>query len=210
MSGQYPALEPSNLPDPSIPHDPTSPPGPADTEQDSASGRSRLLVAWLAITTLAGLVGLAIVLTMLQPRGIARHGLERSIVVGNADTLLAETDQPMSFENRRIWVVALDGGLIALSNLSPHLGCRMDWKPIEERFIDPCHGQIHHRDGSFEKGPTQRDMHRLPMVALSPDGEVVAQSDGTAEPLTVPLDSQILVDIGDLYGGATPDVTGGR
>lgn len=208
MSEQHPPLEPSN------PFDPSSPPGPADSERDSASGRSRLLFAWLAITALGGLMVFALFSTMLRPRDsdIARYGLERPIVVGKADTLLAETDRPMSFENGRIWVVALDGGLIALSNLSPHLGCRMDWKPIEERFIDPCHGQIHHRDGSFEKGPTQRDMHRLPMVALSPEGKVVARSDGdgSAGPLAVPSDSQIVVDIGDLHGGATPDVTGGR
>lgn len=184
------------------------PPG-ARTGSAAPRDRSRLLLAWLGALGIAVLLGIVLVLWMLRPAGPERYGIRDPLEVGPGAVLLAEAGQPQVLGRGRVWLVALDGGLIALDNRSPHLGCRMDWKPHEARFVDPCHGQFHHRSGRYEKGPTARDMARLAIYAFGADGELRAWSAPDDQPLSAPPDSRVVIDLGSRIG-SVPESSKGR
>lgn len=42
----------------------------------------------------------------------------------------------------------------AFSTTCPHLGCRVEWSSLEERFRCPCHGAVFDADGKVLSGPT--------------------------------------------------------
>lgn len=185
--------------------------GQPGARPDSAASRdrSRLLLTWLGALGIAALLGIALVLWMLRPAGPARYGIREPLEVGPMAVLLAETGQPQVLGRGRVWLVAVDGGLIALDSRSPHLGCLMDWKPHEARFVDPCHGQFHLLDGRYEKGPTVRDMARLAIYAFAPDGELRARSAPDDQPLSAPPDSRVVVDLGSRIR-SVPESSKGR
>lgn len=59
------------------------------------------------------------------------------------------------------WVVALEGELLALSTVCPHLGCAIDFDPGEGKFKCPCHASAFALDGTVEFGPSPRPLDRL-------------------------------------------------
>lgn len=42
----------------------------------------------------------------------------------------------------------------------PHMGCRLEWNPEEERWECPCHGSEFDRDGKLLADPARRDMNK--------------------------------------------------
>jgi Rieske Fe-S protein len=123
--------------------------------------------------------------------------LREPVEIGPASAYLGRAGRPLLAHNKRAWMVEIDGGLVALVNRSPHAGCRVSWKSDHDRFIDPCHGQIHRLDGSYEKGPTARDMRRYPIVALDAERQVVAQTNAAGDPIQVPPESLLYLDLAE-------------
>src|SRR5688572_17172981 len=39
-----------------------------------------------------------------------------------------------------VWMIKMEGRLVALSNICTHLGCIPNWLPAELKFKCPCHG----------------------------------------------------------------------
>ena len=62
------------------------------------------------------------------------------------------------------------GGLMALYQKCPHLGCRVPFCQQSEWFECPCHGSKYNRAGEYELGPAPTGMKRFP---LSVEGENV-------------------------------------
>jgi Rieske Fe-S protein len=60
-----------------------------------------------------------------------------------------------------IWIVAADGGFLALSAVCQHLGCTVDRRG--DRFVCPCHGSTYARDGAVLRGPTVKPLIRFPV-----------------------------------------------
>ena len=67
------------------------------------------------------------------------------------------------FLNGRFYVTKYQGGLRALYQKCPHLGCRVPFCESSERFECPCHGSVYNLIGEYVKGPTPRGMDRFPI-----------------------------------------------
>lgn len=62
-----------------------------------------------------------------------------------------------------------DDTVTVFSNICPHQGCGIDWRPERQDFFCPCHQSLFARDGSAQTGPSQRGLDPLPYEIL-PDG----------------------------------------
>lgn len=65
---------------------------------------------------------------------------------------------------RKIFLIAEQGGLTALSATCSHLGCAVSWDPRKGLFLCPCHGGAYRRDGTVAGGPPPRPLTRLPIT----------------------------------------------
>jgi Rieske Fe-S protein len=54
-----------------------------------------------------------------------------------------------------------DGDVRALSTTCPHLGCAVDYDPVDKRFECPCHTSAFKQTGERISGPSQRGMYEL-------------------------------------------------
>lgn len=56
---------------------------------------------------------------------------------------------------------AVNGELVVLSAICPHLGCSVSWQQGQDKFVCPCHGGEFKADGLHILGPPPRAMDRL-------------------------------------------------
>jgi cytochrome b6-f complex iron-sulfur subunit len=66
--------------------------------------------------------------------------------------------------NGRFYVTQYHGGLRALYQKCPHLGCKVPWDPASGEFKCPCHGSVYNVIGEYQAGPAPRGMDRFPIV----------------------------------------------
>jgi cytochrome b6-f complex iron-sulfur subunit len=65
------------------------------------------------------------------------------------------------FLNGRFYVTNHQGGLRALYQKCPHLGCRVPFCASSGQFECPCHGSVYNVIGEYLGGPTPRGMDRF-------------------------------------------------
>src|SRR5437016_3412754 len=71
-----------------------------------------------------------------------------------------------------------DGGLLALYQKCPHLGCTVPWRSdfefesVKGWFRCPCHGSTYTKAGVRVFGPAPRPMDSF-LVTPNPDGSIV-------------------------------------
>jgi nitrite reductase/ring-hydroxylating ferredoxin subunit len=65
------------------------------------------------------------------------------------------------FLNGRFYVTNHQGGLRALYQKCPHLGCRVPFCSSSQQFECPCHGSIYNVIGEYLDGPAPRGMDRF-------------------------------------------------
>jgi Rieske Fe-S protein len=56
--------------------------------------------------------------------------------------------------------------VVALSNVCPHLGCKVHWEEDQRRFFCPCHGGVFDPSGKAVAGPPAdegKDLTRYPV-----------------------------------------------
>ena len=63
--------------------------------------------------------------------------------------------------NGRFYVTNHQGGLRALYQKCPHLGCRVPYCSTSARFECPCHGSVYNVIGEYVQGPAPRGMDRF-------------------------------------------------
>jgi Rieske Fe-S protein len=91
------------------------------------------------------------------------------------------------FLNGRFYVTQYQGGLRALYQKCPHLGCKVPWVESAELFECPCHGSVYNLIGEYQKGPAPRGMDRFPItiendrVMVDTSSVVEGPPPGTAE-----------------------------
>ncbi len=68
------------------------------------------------------------------------------------------------FLDGRFYVTSFQGGLRALYQKCPHLGCRVPFCESSSQFECPCHGSIYNIIGEYITGPTPRGMDRFPIA----------------------------------------------
>jgi len=53
-----------------------------------------------------------------------------------------------------------EGELFAVSNVCPHLGCKVRWNSVETSWDCPCHGSRFRPDGTVIEGPALAGLKR--------------------------------------------------
>jgi cytochrome b6-f complex iron-sulfur subunit len=116
--------------------------------------------------------------------------------VGPLAALPREEDPPANHPSVKIWLSNSGGGLMALYKVCTHLGCLYAWDNQENKFICPCHGSQFEKDGDYIQGPAPRALDRFVVQVITPDGDVVAETDPlTGGPVPVPQDPNLIVRI---------------
>ncbi len=71
--------------------------------------------------------------------------------------------------------LGLDGGIVALYQKCPHLGCRVPECVTSQWFECPCHGSKYNQVGEKRAGPAPRGMDRF-AVEVSADGSLTVDT----------------------------------
>jgi cytochrome b6-f complex iron-sulfur subunit len=93
-------------------------------------------------------------------------GLRSEIPPGSAITYEAPG-------GRTINVVRGSKGFIALSDVCPHLGCRVHWESTTAEFVCPCHDGHFDANGVAASGPPAEMGADLPRYDVVEDGDMV-------------------------------------
>lgn len=61
--------------------------------------------------------------------------------------------------------------VVALSDVCPHLGCKVHWEEEKREFFCPCHGGVFAKDGTALAGPPADEKKNLKRFGLKQVGE---------------------------------------
>ena len=132
---------------------------------------------WKALGVVLIAEGLWTSYDILNPR--PAEGFGSVVDAGPVDQFLAEGSVTY-FLNGRFYVTQYQGGLRALYQKCPHLGCRVPFCESSGRFECPCHGSVYNVIGEYISGPTPRGMDRFP-ITISQDGRVLVNTANVIE-----------------------------
>lgn len=121
------------------------------------------------------------------------------VTVGSVADLPSIGAPPANYPKVKFWLSHTERGILALYKVCTHLGCLYEWRDQVNKFVCPCHGSQFQRDGTYIRGPAPRSLDRFVVQILSPDGQVLAETDPTTgDPLPVPevADAIVKVDTG--------------
>jgi cytochrome b6-f complex iron-sulfur subunit len=114
-------------------------------------------------------------------------------VLGPASNVPPVDTPPVNNPKGKFWLTHSGDGILALYKVCTHLGCLYAWRDQEGKFICPCHGSQFEYDGTYIRGPAPRSLDRFVVQLVTPDGEVVAETDPeTGDPLPI-LDAENLI-----------------
>ncbi len=142
--------------------------GPPEAGEPSAQGpqpdrpggmdRRRFMSgAWKTIGVVLVGEGVWTSYDLLNPKSAAGGG-----VIDAGPVSDFEQDGSVSyFLNGRFYVTNHQGGLRALYQKCPHLGCRVPFCTSSGQFECPCHGSVYNLIGEYLRGPTPRGMDRF-------------------------------------------------
>lgn len=78
----------------------------------------------------------------------------RELFVGSVDQLEVGQSRTVRSPSGDSYVMArTPEGYRVLSDVCPHLGCRVHWEPSNDRFFCPCHAGVFDADGKATAGP---------------------------------------------------------
>jgi cytochrome b6-f complex iron-sulfur subunit len=97
---------------------------------------------------------------LLNPRPTGGFG--GLVDAGSVDDYLSE-GAVQYFLDGRFYVTQYQGGLRALFQKCPHLGCQVPFCSRSQRFECPCHGSVYNIIGEYIQGPAPRGMDRFPI-----------------------------------------------
>jgi len=134
---------------------------------------------------LAAIVG-GLGLDFLWPLGVRGFGAAVDV---SAAKIPKPGDEPVRVPEGRFWLVNLapgeaesPGGLLALYQKCPHLGCTVPWRSTFEFagrkgwFRCPCHGSTYTREGGvLVFGPAPRSLDTM-RIEVKPTGDVTVQT----------------------------------
>lgn len=125
--------------------------------------------------------------------------------VGRVSDLPAPGSAPQNFPKVKLWIANTEQGVMAIYKVCTHLGCLYNWADQENKFLCPCHGSQFELDGDYIRGPAPRSLDRFVVRILSPQGEVLAETDEAGNPLPLPdnPDAIVQVDTGKRIPGPT-------
>lgn len=86
------------------------------------------------------------------------------------------TTRPLAWtapNGQNILIQNVNGELLALSNICPHLGCKVHWEAVNNQFFCPCHNGAFDKNGIATAGPPKAEGKNLKRYDLNIDGEAV-------------------------------------
>lgn len=100
---------------------------------------------------------------------------ERELFVALTDQILP--DKPITWtapNGQDVIINYTKGKLLALSNVCPHLGCKVHWDSVNENFFCPCHSGVFDAKGNPVSGPPKKEDLKLKTYELSVDNKAVS------------------------------------
>jgi cytochrome b6-f complex iron-sulfur subunit len=155
-------------------NEPNAPPSPpradAITRRDFVNGTWKVLgVALIAEAAWTSY-------DILNPKPAAGFG---GVVDAGPVSDFEEEGSVQYFLNGRFYITQYQGGLRALYQKCPHLGCRVPFCTSAAQFQCPCHGSVYNIIGEYLQGPAPRGMDRFPITIQ--DGRVMVDTSSVAE-----------------------------
>jgi cytochrome b6-f complex iron-sulfur subunit len=92
------------------------------------------------------------------------------VPVGKPDDIPPDGVRLVQLPEGPIMLEKADNEVRALSAICTHLGCTVQWRPEEKKFICPCHQGIYDFNGNVVSGPPPRSLEKLPVKVR--DGQV--------------------------------------
>lgn len=123
--------------------------------------------------------------------------------LGNAGSALPKpNDPPLHNPTGKFWLTNVNGAILALYDVCPHLGCLYDWQSNTGRFECPCHGSKFAKDGKAVGGPAPRNLDRM-AISFIADNRILETTNGYGEPITLPSEpnAQVVVDTRKIIRG---------
>ena len=115
-----------------------------------------------AILTVVSLE-LVYVFVNLLKNGNNKKSLEHLFDAGEVD--LFENDRVYPFSARRFYLSRLkDGGFLAISTKCTHLGCTVQFKNKNDKFMCPCHASAFNKHGEVLAPPATRALDLYPIT----------------------------------------------
>ena len=120
---------------------------------ESQTRRSFLRSWWMWLSVAVGYgIGVRHFLHYLLPLG--EKVKYREMYAGPVDQLAPGQSKRVKTPTGDSFVMAMtDSGLKVLSDVCPHLGCRVHWVPDKKHFLCPCHMGIFDPEGKATAGP---------------------------------------------------------
>ena len=167
--------------------------------------REFLNLAWLASLGFFTLGTVAATYLFAMP--IFEEGEFGGIVdAGAVGELPPPGNPPVNQPKVKLWISNTEEGVVALYKVCTHLGCLYNFNTQQNKFLCPCHGSQFQPDGSYIQGPASRSLDRFVLQIVSPDGEVLAETDpesGAPVPLPADPEARIKVDTAQKILGET-------
>jgi len=168
---------------------------PADTDVAQAAAGPRPLVHrrallvggfWVAAAGLLAAIAGGLGLDFLWPKKVTGFGTAVDV---SAVKIPAPGADPVRVVEGRFWLVNIPageaespGGLLALYQKCPHLGCTVPWRPdfdfggVKGWFRCPCHGSTYTKEGGvLVAGPAPRSMDTM-AITVKPDGDITVET----------------------------------
>jgi cytochrome b6-f complex iron-sulfur subunit len=141
---------------------------------------------WTAAAGLLAAIAGGLGLDFLWPKKIAGFGAAVNVT---AATIPAAGADPVRVVEGRFWLVNIPagtaespGGLVALYQKCPHLGCTVPWRPdfafagVKGWFRCPCHGSTYTKEGGvLVAGPAPHSMDTM-AITVKPNGDITVES----------------------------------
>jgi len=135
---------------------------PGASHDDKAIPRRRFLDnSWKALGVVLVAEGVWTSYDFLKPTDAS--GLSGVVDAGAVADFMQEGTVKYSL-NGRFYVTQYQGGLRALYQKCPHLGCKVPWDAAGGEFKCPCHGSVYNLIGEYQSGPAPRGMDRFPLT----------------------------------------------
>lgn len=147
-------------------------PEPAPAAAEPPRGRRSFLARALLFGGLAASFGtaLAVVARYIYPRkGIRRI---REVFLAPLRDIPVGKGRPYTLPSGATALVTNTGAeIVALSDVCPHLGCKVHWEEEKREFFCPCHGGVFAKDGRAVAGPPADEKKDLKKFGLKQVGE---------------------------------------
>jgi Rieske Fe-S protein len=126
--------------------------------------------AWKGGAALLAVAGAWTSWDLIQPGQAAGFG--GKVKAFSADAVPSDT--VVEVRQARAYLTKVNDEIVALSEVCPHLGCRVPFCSSSGWFECPCHGSKFDRAGDYEEGPAPRGMDRYAVEIV--DGMVVVDT----------------------------------